>query len=71
MRKLTAVIAALGFLSSTMLTPVVAASHDGVTTTDDDYVEVDRHVRQTTGLGPAKARRTDAPRSTVNGIWDD
>ena len=26
MRKITAIIAALGFLSSTMLTPVVAAS---------------------------------------------
>jgi hypothetical protein len=35
MRKITAIIAALGFLSSTMLTPVAAASHDGVTTSDE------------------------------------
>src|SRR4051812_13785280 len=37
MRKITAIITALGFLSSTMLTPVVAATVSGVTKTTDEF----------------------------------
>ena len=35
MRKITAIITALGFLGSTMLTPVVAATANGITKTDE------------------------------------
>src|SRR6185312_9529109 len=31
----------------------------GVAAADDNHIKVDSHVRQTTGLGPAKARRRD------------
>ena len=35
MRKITAIIAALGFLGTTMLTPVAAATSEGIAKSDD------------------------------------
>jgi len=35
MKKITAIIAALGFLGSTMLTPVAAATSNGIFKSDD------------------------------------
>ena len=69
MRKITAIITALGFLGSTMLTPVVAATANGITKTTDEFSSEGKTAKKKTKKKKSKkkkGKKKAAPKKTYS-----